>query len=107
MPYSPVTVNGSEPVVLPAPETPITRLVSPESPSVSLVSTLPVTAAVPSVISAVSATAVGASLAAVTSKVIVFAVGSVSTPPLAVPPPSLTWKVKLATPEPFWSAGGV
>ena len=38
----------------------------------------------------------GASLTAVTLTVIVLAVGSRSTPPLAVPPSSCTWKVKLA-----------
>ena len=38
----------------------------------------------------------GASLTAVTLTVIVFALWSRSTPPLAVPPSSCTWKVKLA-----------
>ncbi len=38
----------------------------------------------------------GASLTAATSMVMVFGVGSRSTPPLAVPPSSCTWKVKLA-----------
>ncbi len=38
----------------------------------------------------------GASFTAVTSIVIVLAVWSRSTPPLAVPPLSCTWKVKLA-----------
>ena len=38
----------------------------------------------------------GASLTAVTLRVTVFALGSRSTPPLAVPPSSCTWKVKLA-----------
>jgi len=39
---------------------------------------------------------VGASLTGVTSKLSVFGVGSVSLPPLAVPPSSCTWNVKLA-----------
>ena len=38
----------------------------------------------------------GASFTAVTSTVIVFAVGSRSAPLFAVPPVSCTWKVKLA-----------
>ncbi len=38
----------------------------------------------------------GSSFTAVTSIVIVFGVGSRFTPPLAVPPVSWTWKVKLA-----------
>ena len=38
----------------------------------------------------------GASFTAVTLTVIVFGLGSRSTPPLAVPPLSCTWKVKLA-----------
>ena len=38
----------------------------------------------------------GASLTAVTSMVIVFGVGSRSTPPLAMPPLSRTWKLKPA-----------
>ena len=38
----------------------------------------------------------GASLTAVTFTVIVLGVGSRSTPPLAVPPSSCTWKVKAA-----------
>ena len=38
----------------------------------------------------------GASFTAVTLTVIVFGVGSRSTPPLAVPPSSCTWNVKVA-----------
>ncbi len=54
--------------------------------------TWPVSSAVTTVLSA----PLGASFTAVTSIVRVFAVGSVSTPPFAVPPSSCTWKLKLA-----------
>src|SRR5258705_9189449 len=44
---------------------------------------------------------------AMTLTVIVLGVGSRSTPPLAVPPLSCTWNVKLAYPAPFAFAAGV
>ena len=50
---------------------------------------------------------VGASLTDVTLTVIVLGVGSRSTPPLAVPPSSCTWKVKLAYAVPLALAAGV
>ena len=43
----------------------------------------------------------------VTLKVIVFGLGSLSTPPLAVPPLSRTVNVKLASPAPLLLAAGV
>ena len=49
----------------------------------------------------------GASLTVVTSTVIVLGVGSRSTPPLAVPPLSCTWNVKLAYAVPLALAAGV
>ena len=49
----------------------------------------------------------GASLTGVTLNVIVFGDWSVSTPPLAVPPLSCTWKVKLASGDPIAFAAGV
>ena len=76
------------------------------STSVSLASTLPV-AAVSSLIVTLSFTPTGASFTEVTLKLIVFATGSVSTPPFAVPPSSLTWKVKTPRPAPLPLAGGV
>ena len=76
------------------------------STSVSFASTLPV-ATVSSLVVTVSFTPTGASLTAVTLKLIVFATGSVSTPPLAVPPSSLTWNVKAPRPVPLPLAGGV
>ena len=48
----------------------------------------------------------GLSFTAVTLTVIVFAVGSRSTPPLAVPPLSRTLNVNVAYGEPFSSASG-
>ena len=48
----------------------------------------------------------GGSLTMVTSTVIVRAVWSRSRPPLAVPPLSWTWNVKLATPAPLAFAAG-
>src|SRR2546428_13840746 len=49
----------------------------------------------------------GASLTDVTSMVIVLGLWSRSTPLLAVPPSSCTWKVKLAYEAPLASAAGV
>ena len=49
----------------------------------------------------------GASLTGSTSTVIVFGVGSVSAPPLAVPPLSCTWKVNEASAAPLALAAGV
>src|SRR5262249_60008739 len=49
----------------------------------------------------------GVSATGVTLTVIVFGVGSRSTPPLAVPPLSCTWKVNEASGEPLALAAGV
>jgi len=49
----------------------------------------------------------GMSFTLVTSTVITLALASMSTPPLAVPPSSATWNVKLAYPAPLASATGV
>src|SRR5436853_412451 len=49
----------------------------------------------------------GASFTLVTLIVIVLADWSVSTPPLATPPLSLTWNVKLASGDPLAFAAGV
>ena len=46
-------------------------------------------------------------MTAVTLKVIVFGLWSVSTPLLAVPPSSITWKVKVETPVPLLLSAGV
>ena len=48
----------------------------------------------------------GGSLTALMVIVMRLATGSVSAPPLAVPPLSLTWKVKLAAAVPLTSAAG-
>ena len=49
----------------------------------------------------------GTSFTAATLIVSVFGVASMLLPPSAVPPSSCTWNVKLATPAPWASAGGV
>ena len=67
------------------------------STSLSLASTLPDSVViVPSTALSASLVPTGASLTGVTLKVIVFGVGSVSMPPLAVPPSSFTAKLKFA-----------
>src|SRR3989441_163909 len=63
--------------------------------------------AVSSSVVTVVAVPTGASLTGVTFTVSARGVGSRSTPPLAVPPLSCTWNVKLAYGAPFASAAGV
>src|SRR5436190_1366066 len=63
--------------------------------------------AVPSLVVMVLSVPTGASFTLVTLIVIVLGDGSRSTPPLAVPPLSWTWKVKLASAGPLALAAGV
>ncbi len=69
-------------------------------PSASLAVTVPLTGVSSAVVRA-SALATGTSFTAVMLKLMVLGEASVSTPPLATPPLSLTWKVKLPTPVPL------
>src|SRR5205823_4041337 len=63
--------------------------------------------AVSSLVVIVLCVSAGASFTLVTLIVIVLADWSVSTPPLATPPLSLTWNVKLASGDPLAFAAGV
>ena len=74
------------------------------SPSVKVTAVL---RAVSATVAAELRSMIGWSLTEVTSNVMVLGVTLVSTPPLAVPPMSWTWNVKLASALPFELAAGV
>ena len=82
----------------------IVKTGAPPSMSVTVIWPLTVTS---SEVETAGAVAVGASFTAVTASVIVWGVASVSCPPFAVPPSSMTRNVRLAILAPLTFAGGV